>query len=425
MSSKTPMEIWHAILKYSIYVPLFLDSDPVETYGIDIIRQYSYEFPYWQSERTRNSLRRVCHAWNEFLQLYAHRFVRLDDVAHQRVPPSALSRALRIDLDGERDCACEEFCYTDSGSVLWVNMRDAWFSALSSMQNGMDEAKWNHWKVEIIKGWLSGESNRFHLIRRRAPSLKVMICQGLGLYDSPEDLPQGLRLFSVESLNGLSSLDICGFTFLTALHMTLLTLRIRTDGWDLPLLLHLSVACNEHSRPSLQDELYFLLQGVGPQLRTFHFLHPLLPESMESRLWAVLPRVESIRLPYIWKDCNIPLEHPLQRVQICVEDISNLETARRRHDISTSSYPQYIPNNLDRRWIIRLDTTWNKALFSSNAMTALSIYDYCQDLCTPLIDVHGDTFTDYVLFLITAFWKQPERKYHRIVTESIYGDPFF
>ncbi|KIM24531.1 hypothetical protein M408DRAFT_58705, partial [Serendipita vermifera MAFF 305830] len=86
-------EIWQSILKYAISVPLFFDIEPMKARGID---QYLSQYPYWQAERIRNTLRRVCHAWNAFLEPYDHRFIRMDDVLHKLVPLSAIPSAIRI-----------------------------------------------------------------------------------------------------------------------------------------------------------------------------------------------------------------------------------------------------------------------------------------------------------------------------------------
>ncbi|KIM24535.1 hypothetical protein M408DRAFT_75819, partial [Serendipita vermifera MAFF 305830] len=95
MSSKASVELWQTILKYAISVPIFLDVEPFESREID---QYSYEYPYWQTERIRNTLRRVCQDWNAFLKSYDHRFIQMDDVLHKRVPLAAIPSAIRIDL---------------------------------------------------------------------------------------------------------------------------------------------------------------------------------------------------------------------------------------------------------------------------------------------------------------------------------------
>jgi hypothetical protein len=60
-----------------------------------------------------------------------------------------------------------------------------------------------------------------------------------------------------------------------------------------------------------------------------------------------------------------------------------------------------------------MDTTWNEMVLAKlyGMIPSTSFYDCCRDRCTPLIDVRGDIFADYVLFLIIAFWRQPGRTY--------------
>ncbi|PVG00653.1 hypothetical protein CPB86DRAFT_664198, partial [Serendipita vermifera] len=98
MTPQAPIEIWHKILKYAISVPLFFDPNPSEVYGIDSITDYYYEFSYWESERIRCSLRTVCKGWDSFLARFAHRYVKMTDVYHNRIPDSVLPLAIRIDL---------------------------------------------------------------------------------------------------------------------------------------------------------------------------------------------------------------------------------------------------------------------------------------------------------------------------------------
>jgi len=108
MSSCGSVEIWHIILKFSISVPIFFDTDPLETHGVEIIPRYYYDHEYWESERSRNSLRRVCRAWNDFLQPCDYRFVRLIDVVLGHAPPISLSQAIRVALH-EVGCDCLDF----------------------------------------------------------------------------------------------------------------------------------------------------------------------------------------------------------------------------------------------------------------------------------------------------------------------------
>jgi hypothetical protein len=77
------------ILRYSISSLGFFDpkntADRFPPWVIER-RGRSNESAYYEAERTRNILQRVCRSWGEYLQLYAHRFVRITDVLHGHVP---------------------------------------------------------------------------------------------------------------------------------------------------------------------------------------------------------------------------------------------------------------------------------------------------------------------------------------------------
>lgn len=73
-SERASTEIWHHILQEAIHVPIFLDPDPLTLCGVQALASYNDERPYWESERTRNVLRRVCSSWNAYLAPMAHRY---------------------------------------------------------------------------------------------------------------------------------------------------------------------------------------------------------------------------------------------------------------------------------------------------------------------------------------------------------------
>ena len=59
-----PVECWQEIFKCALHVPIFFDIDPTATYGVEALAKLSDETAYWESERTRNAMRRVCSSWN-------------------------------------------------------------------------------------------------------------------------------------------------------------------------------------------------------------------------------------------------------------------------------------------------------------------------------------------------------------------------
>ncbi|PVG04326.1 hypothetical protein CPB86DRAFT_778589 [Serendipita vermifera] len=106
-----PPEIWQCILRYAITAPEFLDPD----YWVDrfppwvIVNRGKLDLGnYFKAEATRHSLRKVCRSWDEYLRKYAHRFVRMCDVVHGKVPIQYLRSAIRISFDKHPDWFCSD-----------------------------------------------------------------------------------------------------------------------------------------------------------------------------------------------------------------------------------------------------------------------------------------------------------------------------
>jgi hypothetical protein len=112
--SSLPVEVWHAILRYAIEVPLFLDPDAYEGVLARVvfhgrISPLNHECTYWSAEKTRNRMQLVSKSWDSFLRPFEHRFVRMLDIRHGKVPLQKLEMAIRVSFR-EYDCECVEFC---------------------------------------------------------------------------------------------------------------------------------------------------------------------------------------------------------------------------------------------------------------------------------------------------------------------------
>lgn len=89
MVARLPQETYQTILRYAISVPIFFEvvpSQDIET----MITLYHNPDPYYASERTRNTFRRVCYAWNEYIMSkYSFRYVDFDDISAGHIPAYA------------------------------------------------------------------------------------------------------------------------------------------------------------------------------------------------------------------------------------------------------------------------------------------------------------------------------------------------
>ncbi|KIM24540.1 hypothetical protein M408DRAFT_27009 [Serendipita vermifera MAFF 305830] len=394
MSSKASVEIWHTILKYAISVPIFLDVEFIQARGID---QYSYQYPYWQAERIRNTLRRVCHAWSGFLKLYDHRFIRIDDVIHKRVPLTALPSAIRIDLEWIGNCSCAEYC-NSVGDIYWDEMQDVWMGALCKYDT-------YPWKLEIIGGCYGRE--HMHALGPLVPNLRVMVSQewgvifAFGRIISDVGNPLGPQL----------SMSMCAAANLGTIHMTDpdLSMKISITSGEFPSLRHLIIDVDDMQEPFEQWEFHTFLQYIGPQLRTFHYRYQIHVESLDSSLWSILPNVESIQLPFRWTLSDIPKGHPLKRVQVAAWRILDHFNEESTWD---SALSLHCPLSSQRKLSYARDVAWRYLLFEHPSFS-LCIWSYFEDNDAHLEDVHGDTLFQYIIFLIKAFWKQPHRTYCR------------
>ena len=403
MSSRASVEIWGMILEYAIHVPLFLNSNPLESYDIDILEQYSYQTPYWQSERVRNSLQRVCSTWNAFLKTYNHRFIRMEDVLSRRVPVTALSSAIRIDLTIH--CRCAECTYLSFKDPYTKWMVDTWITGLWGKPG---QSKKTNWKLEILEGWLPPRSEYATTLKRVAPRLKVMLGQPTSALTLKEDALPNLGIMTSDMKSLRPFVDPVGLTSLTVLHIVAKLLGPPLDKNDFTALRHLTIDLSPRgatSGPS-QKDLRTFLRGVGPQLETLYYRQWLRNLNIEPDIWNLLPEVKRIQLPYAWNTCELPPYHPLQHVQISNYEFRSSYSFR-QPDLKVQPF---IPVSTTRTWKVRFDTTWTQEL-NANSKFIVWVIEYCDAVGTIIVDAHGSTFAAYIVFLIKAFWKQPGRKY--------------
>ncbi|CAG7852888.1 SubName: Full=Uncharacterized protein {ECO:0000313/EMBL:CCA69313.1} [Serendipita indica DSM 11827] len=147
-SERTPAEIWHYILQFSIFVPIFFSIDPA-SHGIDALHKYGDDSLYWETERARNALRRVCRSWDAFLNRFARRLVRLVDVEHGHVPISALRNAIRIQTLA---CHCRK---------PRVDLHQPWPTLDYIRKDGTPEP----WKLQILFGfWEDNTAHRNYFL---------------------------------------------------------------------------------------------------------------------------------------------------------------------------------------------------------------------------------------------------------------------
>jgi hypothetical protein len=113
-----PIELWHIILNYSIAAPDLFDPD----YLVDQFPPWVIKTRHWflhdehaNADSTLNTLRKVCRSWSEYLRRHRHRWVRMADVAHGKVPLQYLKSAIRVSF-GSHSVTCCSACKLE---LLW------------------------------------------------------------------------------------------------------------------------------------------------------------------------------------------------------------------------------------------------------------------------------------------------------------------
>lgn len=150
---RTPTEIWQIILCYSISLPVFLETDPIKACGYqEFVNFYNDKSLYWNAERQRNILRRVCKHWNIYLIQFEHRFVDLSDVHKGHVPISAIRKAIRIEYE-----------------VL------SWGVDFRPLVEASIYERAGPWSLEILEGGDS-EIDRLILMSGKIPRLRSIAC---------------------------------------------------------------------------------------------------------------------------------------------------------------------------------------------------------------------------------------------------------
>jgi hypothetical protein len=442
MASQTPVEIWHKILKYAISVPLFLDTNPAETLGIDSIANYYFELEYWESEHTRYSLRAVCRGWNDFLRRYDHRYVRLEDVFHERIPLSAIPLAIRLNVEPDSMCECKQYCNIDTRQSLLkrllgktsklTNRMKVLERAMALVDASQGPLTWN---LEILDGQVTNDGKGFDLLKQRAPRLASVIGNAGHHLSTVSSLSDALLTFTLSDHCGLEDpnfSDILNFSNLTTLRLSLISVDLLIEKWSLPSLRHLGVHYygayrNRDSQRSLID----ILQVLGGNLETMYFHNNIEENLAPQELWTVCPKLLRVQMPYKWVS-RPPNEHPIRCFRISVKDLVDYVDDRLDfvdyvndgfiraliHALEFLPIPPVISNIRQNRsdFEVRLDETWSRVLLRSNSYItglALFICDHYHNYNVQLRDAEGVTFRNFILYMLLHHWKRSSYRSRR------------
>ncbi|KIM19651.1 hypothetical protein M408DRAFT_31042 [Serendipita vermifera MAFF 305830] len=418
MIAHAPIEIWEKILKYAISVPLFFDSDPISNHGIKRFSEYQFEAEYWQSERIRNRLRRVCKSWNIFLRVYQHRYVTLTDLHNGEVPLSALLVAIRLNFSFTRSYPASlrsiprKFVLQDVRRLLKKIIRSA-----SGESTDVDAP--TRWSVQIIDDYEAEDISDLTVLPKIAPRLEAVI----GVYASDLTVPLSItnNLVSLYMNEDYAASRACKwpisyFPHLTSLRLRPVDLEIPLDQWNLPALQHLSIDPID-PLPSTDAVAYFqrIIEVFGRQLITFYYNVDCGEFEVPNDFWSYIPRLQHIQLPH-WGEEGPPANHPLKhvRVPVCSKTSADIYWTDPPAPAATS-FPYWeiqSPANLrhtspltvqlDQPWIKITMTDFRGRRFKNRIFDLVAFYD---NRGTILIDSAGLTLYEYLVFAIKTYWK--------------------
>ncbi|CCA72225.1 hypothetical protein PIIN_06160 [Serendipita indica DSM 11827] len=286
-SDRIPTEIWQKILRFAIYVPIFLEIDPATVHGAEAIPKYCDDRQYWDTERDKNALQRVCFAWNVYLRRFQHRFVRLADVFHGFVPVESLCRAYRI-YAGD--------CETGACVACWrVDINQEWNIPIH--QSDGKEIVWN---LEIVEIEIDCENFIDYLCQdNRLANLSAVVRSGY-------QFPKLEQLCNLRFYCGVRDDMLQHSSNITTLHVANMT---RFFSHFLPQLRHLSIYLSPRTSPEFVE----WLQDHGSRLLTLSISGGLnaLYDIYHS-IWTFCPELTTLHLRIRSKWTAPPLNHPIK-----------------------------------------------------------------------------------------------------------------
>jgi hypothetical protein len=386
-----PLEISHMILRYSISAPDFFDpniGDRIHPWNF-LLHEWSSLRQYQESEMNRKCLRMVCRSWNAYLRRYEHRHVRIEDVAHGRVPLQHLKFALRISFGHHKDSYCSmcqpELHFQDSGSIP-RGKQDEYYELCTQIFHLVPPLN-----VEILHFATKVEQV---LIDRCI--LPFSFSKVVAIHTANCEIGQGILAQLIGSLPSFRySLAACIWTpsVQLSLRSSILTTLILAVVVPLP---YLQPLTHEHFYiPSLRHlDLQFLLapmyvpdeprwlpilRVIGSELKTLRITQVLdSARSVSGEIWTVCPKLEHLHLGGN-RDAlpPPPPHHPLHTLGIPYLDL------RFRYPFSS-----YVPDWPGLR-TVQVDQEWVTPIDSSQLETL--------DSRLRLEDLKGESYADFLL----------------------------
>jgi hypothetical protein len=343
------------ILRYSIAVPAFFDSNAVERISPWAIKDSdvscNYEKWYWASERTLNTLRRVCRLWDAYLRRHEHRFVRMDDVVHRVVSIQHLKSTIKISFRNHLGTLCRK-CQPE---CYWPDIQ------LPGDDTAFEELCWAILrqvelpKIEIIDYALFA-FNDFRLPFTAFPNLvtlQALHCSlSLGtLANIMNSLPNLRHCFVVchwdDSVQSYPQLRNITTLCLNLRHPMPPSNFFKPENWDFPVLRHLwlEISDLDLADDATQSSFWALVKVAGKNLRSLYLPDTIKELELHQDIWSFCPNLELLHSRTI-PDLIPPLDHPIRTISV----LSSLYVS---NSILSFDLPDWMVNRtiqIDRVW---------------------------------------------------------------------------
>jgi hypothetical protein len=317
-----PTELFHEILEESILLPEFLDpycipevNNPLLFIGQSSLQVYENEPVYWEAERHRNVLRRVCKSFDSYLRRFDHRYIRIVDLYHGYVPLQAVYTAIRIHF--LYTCPVFDFCR----QCHLINGNSTTPIDLAHLLSVVGKAD-SHLAAKIITGRSLAVAKVLENTYEKLPHLRVLLD-----VDSHAFGQLGSGLGNINQLQTLHLFTDYGHVPWSSLPKSLTTLIYHSEWTHFPYWT-ISTQLPNLRQLRLQGpadklgiaDLTRILEIFGHQLRSLQIGNPsfgIARTATPLKIWDLCPQLERLDTA-IHLDSLPPPSHPLHTLSVSI-----------------------------------------------------------------------------------------------------------
>lgn len=408
--NRLPVECWHEILRQAISVPFFFDVDPLETNPAAVFRRFYDEAPYWESEKTRTSLKLVCSFWNAFLEQYDYRYIKASH--HTRnVPPEALQKAVRISLDMCRCSTC-----TDLLRPSQSESRYPWHDFVLSVDHGDMAPPWN---VRILDVDSRNHADPILSMPSRLSNVRI-ISYTLGMEQNLFLVNPAQNIHEIDLAQILDTPNLAKLMNITTLHCHISHIY----QIHLPQLRHLSIEGDLMilEEDSIADMLDWL-RAHGKQLFTLFWPDEVGTGHIScNNIWTLCPNLRHIGFPcdIDWSPPND--DHQLSFLRLQARGSMCRICGKCRHlHLYEFQFQHCIPQLATAKLpTLGIPFTWRRMMSCNDWTIARQLIHDTSLFGVRLVDISGYTFSEAIIAVLEA--ERRGRRSHS--SRDVYCDIF-